>query len=278
MTCSLISPSPAIRWPWCSGPQGLSAAQLGALAREFNLSETVFVLPPSAPDATYRVRIFTPGRELPFAGHPSVGAAVTLLRLGRFGPGTVIQECGAGLLPISVTEDGIGVLTGGVPTIGAEMDPAPLLAAVGLALDDHIGPGPRVASCGLAFPFLRVTPEAVPRARLVAGVDLEHLNVFAWDAATATATTRVFAPGAGVGEDPATGSAALAFGVWLVNAGLLSGEGTSAYTVYQGAELLRPSVLRGTVTAARGGTVATTVAGRVIPVAAGQIVIPPDRG
>src|SRR3954454_15038776 len=77
----------------------LAADQMQALAREFHLSETVFVLAPRAAAATYRVRIFTPSAELPFAGHPSVGAAVTLLRAGRVAAGTVVQECGAGLLP-----------------------------------------------------------------------------------------------------------------------------------------------------------------------------------
>src|SRR5919112_73627 len=82
----------------------LAADQMQTLAREFNLSETVFVLPPSAPGATYRARIFTPNSELPFAGHPSIGAAVTTVRRGLAAQGEVIQECGAGLLPITVTE------------------------------------------------------------------------------------------------------------------------------------------------------------------------------
>src|SRR3954454_23986279 len=77
------------------GAHELAGDQLLALAREFNLSETIFVLPPRA-GGTYRVRIFTPAAEIPFAGHPSVGAAVTLQRAGWFAAGTVVQECGAG--------------------------------------------------------------------------------------------------------------------------------------------------------------------------------------
>ena len=86
------------------GGEELAATQMQALAREFNLSETVFVLPPSAgAQATYRARIFTPNSELPFAGHPSVGAAVTASARGLFPAGEVVQECGAGLLPVLVS-------------------------------------------------------------------------------------------------------------------------------------------------------------------------------
>src|SRR5690349_19234793 len=88
------------------GAEELATDQLHALAREFNLSETVFVLPPTTAEATYRARIFTPENELPFAGHPSVGAAVTAMRHGMFAPGQVVQECGAGLLPLTVTAGG----------------------------------------------------------------------------------------------------------------------------------------------------------------------------
>src|ERR1700752_414628 len=77
------------------GADALAGDQMQTLAREFNLSETVFVLPSEA--ATYRARIFTPGAELPFAGHPTVGAAVTMVRRGLAAPGRLIQECGAGL-------------------------------------------------------------------------------------------------------------------------------------------------------------------------------------
>src|SRR5919198_333799 len=122
-----------------------------AMAREFNLSETVFVLPPTQPGATYRARIFTPGAELPFAGHPSVGGAVAQLWRGAFAAGPVVQECGAGLLPIRVYGDGRATLTGGEPTVGPELDPRPLLAATSLSDLDFSGPAPRVAGCGLEF-------------------------------------------------------------------------------------------------------------------------------
>ncbi|MFV2112805.1 PhzF family phenazine biosynthesis protein [Micromonospora sp. LOL_025] len=263
------------------GAEGLATEQMQALALEFNLSETVFVLPPTQVGATYRARIFTPAEELPFAGHPSVGAAVTASRRGMFGVGQVTQECGAGVLPVEVTATG-ATLTGGVPTLGPELDPEPLLEMAGLAAGDHVGPAPRVAGCGLEFPYLPVRPDAVARARVNAAAaqryGVEHVSVFSWDAAAQTAHARVFVPGLGVPEDPATGSAALGLGVWLVASGLLPADGRAEYTVHQGIEINRPSVLACTVTAADGQAVGATVAGHVVPVARGEITVPPFVG
>src|SRR5258706_2135141 len=129
------------------GADGLARDQLQALAREFHLSETVFVLPPTLPGATYRARIFTPVAELPFAGHPSVGVAVTQLRRGLIPAGVVYQECGAGVLPVEVFEDGRATLTGGTPTAGPPLDPAGLLAAVRPWPPDLAGPPPSPAGC-----------------------------------------------------------------------------------------------------------------------------------
>ncbi|WP_405114029.1 PhzF family phenazine biosynthesis protein [Micromonospora sp. NBC_01405] len=263
------------------GAEGLATEQMQALALEFNLSETVFVLPPTQAGVTYRARIFTPTGELPFAGHPSVGAAVTASRRGMFGVGQVTQECGAGALPIEVTAIG-ATLTGGIPTLGPELDLEPLLEMTGLTADDHAGPAPRVAGCGLEFPYLPVRPDAVARARVNTAAaeryGIEHVSVFSWEADSQTAHARVFVPGHGVSEDPATGSAALGLGVWLVASGLLPGDGRSSYAVRQGAEINRPSFLACTVTAAHGAAVGATVTGDVVAVARGEIAVPPFVG
>lgn len=254
----------------------LDSGQMQAVAREFNLSETTFVLAPSD-GADYRIRIFTPSRELPFAGHPSVGTAVTLARLGMLRNGDVIQECGAGLLPVTVY-DGRAMLTGATATVGPETDPGPLLAALGLTAGDHTGPAPRLAGCGIEFWYLSVRPDAVARVQpdttRLAALAAVGVSVFSWDAAHRIAHTRMFAPDVGVEEDPATGSAALGFGAWLVASGLVSGDATTEYTVAQGAEIHRPSTMDCTVTAAGGRVTHTTVAGAVIPVATGDIHIP----
>jgi trans-2,3-dihydro-3-hydroxyanthranilate isomerase len=152
----------------------------------------------------------------------------------------------------------------------------------GLAADDHTGPAPRLAGCGLAYPYLPVRPDAVARAacdpHAARAAGLTSVSVFAWDAGSRSAHARVFVPGSGVPEDPATGSAALGLGVWLVASGLLPGEGTSGYHIRQGAELHRPSTLDCTVTASGGAAVEVTVTGHVVPVAAGEIGVPPFVG
>ena len=256
----------------------LTSAQCQALAYEFHLSETSFVCAPTEPGADYRVRIFTPFAELPFAGHPSVGAAHTLARTGRLAPGRLRQECGAGVLDLVVDAEG-ATLTGARPTIETGPDDAALAAAVGLSASDAIGPPARLAGCGLPFAYLSVPRPAVDRAVPVQpaldGLGIgEGVSVVAWDAGTSTAYVRVFAGDLRWAEDPATGSAALGLGVWLVDAGLLPGEGTSSYTVRQGERLGRRSILSCTVTASGGVAVSAAVRGAVVPIASGRIRVP----
>jgi trans-2,3-dihydro-3-hydroxyanthranilate isomerase len=263
------------------GAAELSGEQMQTLAREFNLSETVFVLPSA--QATYRARIFTPEAELPFAGHPSVGAAVTAMRRGLFGPGPVVQECGAGLLPITVTPAGSATLTGGSPTLSDPVEPAELLTLAGLAPADLVPvTAPRRAGCGLEFHFLCVREEALGRASVdpaaAARLGVSQISVFAWDPESRSAHARVFCPGVAVPEDPATGSAALGLGVWLVASGLLPADATSSYTVHQGLEMGRPSELACTVTASGGAAVSATVTGHVVPIASGFIAVPAAIG
>jgi trans-2,3-dihydro-3-hydroxyanthranilate isomerase len=256
----------------------LSTEQCQALANEFSLPETSFLCAPEAEDADYRVRIFTPSAELPFAGHPSVGAAHTLVRTGRLPGGTLRQECGAGILDVVVDDDG-ATLTGGRPTLEDGADPAAVAEAMGLAAADLVGLPAHVAGCGLPFTYLAVQPGVLDRADphhhalSALGVG-DGVSVLSWDAATATARARVFVDDLAWGEDPATGSAALGAGVWLVAAGLLAPEGTSSYVVSQGEAMGRPSVLSCTVTASGGRAVAATVRGAVVPIARGRIRVP----
>ncbi|MGY1813704.1 PhzF family phenazine biosynthesis protein [Blastococcus sp. SYSU D00820] len=257
----------------------LSTEQCQALANEFHLSETSFLSAPTAGSgADYRVRIFTPYTELPFAGHPSVGAAATLVRTGRLAAGTLRQECGAGVLDVVTDADGAR-LSGGRPTLEDGPDPAALAAAMGLSAADLAGLPAHVAGVGLPFTFLAVRREVVdaarPDAAALGALGVAHgVSVLAWDGGTATAYARVFAEGLAWGEDPATGSAALATGVWLTATGLAPADGTASYTVRQGEAMGRPSVLACTVSASGGQVTATTVQGAVVPIAAGRIRIP----
>jgi trans-2,3-dihydro-3-hydroxyanthranilate isomerase len=259
------------------GADGLSTEQLQSIAREFNLSETAYPLPSTVDGADYRLRIFTPGAELAFAGHPSVGSAWVLAHHGKIRHGDVVQECGAGLLPLAVDEHGAR-LTGGAPTIRGDRDPTSVLAAVGLGeadLDVRALPG--MAGAGADFVLLAVHDDAVTRAvpvpAAIAGLDVRQgLVVFSYD--EGRVHLRMFAPDLGVGEDPATGSAAVALGVFLVWRGVLPGDGEHRYTISQGAEIGRPSTLDCTVIAQDGAAVTTTVRGGVAHVASGTITVP----
>jgi trans-2,3-dihydro-3-hydroxyanthranilate isomerase len=262
----------------------LPGSAMQALAREFNLSETVFPLAPEAVGADYRVRIFTPAVELPFAGHPSVGAAWVLASLGRLSPGRVVQECGAGLLPLTV-EPGPGrvELAGGTPHVGDALEAEPLLRAVGLGAGDAAaGIAPRVAGCGIDFAYLPVRADAVARARpdpaallaLDPAAAWAGVSVVAYDGEHATAHCRVFPAGVGVGEDPATGSAALGLGAFLGASGLVEPDGETDYLVVQGFEIGRPSTMECAVVLAGGQAVQCRVAGSVVPVAAGEVARP----
>jgi trans-2,3-dihydro-3-hydroxyanthranilate isomerase len=253
--------------------RSLSTEAMQRIASEFHLSETVFTLPSEVAD--YRVRIFTPAVELPFAGHPSVGAAWVLARDGAIRHGDVVQECGAGLLPVHVDADGARV-AGGRPEVGEDLEAPLLAAAVGLTADDVDGAAaPGIASAGAPFGFLLVRPDAVARAvadpAAVAALGLTGVAVVAFDQ---DAHLRMFGAGVGVHEDPATGSAAVALGVFLVDRGLLP-DGDSAFTVAQGAELGRPSFLHVTVSATDGRATATTVRGGVVAVSRGELTALP---
>lgn len=232
------------------GGEGLDAAAMQAVARELNLSETAFVLP-SEQGGAYRLRIFTPAAELPFAGHPSVGSAWLLARLGRIPAGVTSRfEVAAGVLAATPDPDG--------PTWVQAPSPRPLdeqpqglagelLAAVRLGRGDLLGPEPELWSTGNHHAVVLLAPGTDLAA---VRPDLGRLAALLGEATCCLAVVqgpgrawvRVFAPGLGVAEDPATGSAAAAL------AGTLAArhpEGLSggAVEIRQGAELGQPSLL-----------------------------------
>lgn len=262
-----------------TGAEGLTAGQLQAVAREFNLSETAFPMEPTPAErergVDYRLRIFTPLAELPFAGHPSVGTAWLLASRGVLAPGRVVQACGAGDLPLEVTPDGGPVtLTGGTPSTSSGVDAERVLAAVGLTAADLVAPV-GVAGTGIDFVHvpLRRGALAAVRPDLGALAALGDVYLVEWDPDVVRA--RMFAPDLGVPEDPATGSAALGLGVHAVTCGLLPGDGTSRFTVRQGVEMGRPSTLHVEVDAAAGVATSARVTGEVVRVSRGRIAVPP---
>ncbi|GGT29146.1 PhzF family phenazine biosynthesis protein [Streptomyces purpureus] len=259
---------------------GLGYGDMRAVAGEIALTETAFVLPPLSPEATYRVRVFTPDGESPYGGHSSVGTAATLVRTGRVPAGAVVQECGGKLLSLDASPEGAVLTVRGEPPAPRTWDHAAPLAACGLTDDDLVG-RPRVAGFGPAFHILPVRAEAVARAVRDASAPVwdtcPDAVVVAYDRATRCARVRVFAPGYGMPEDPACASAALGLGPWLAHAGLLPGaDGTFDYRVLQGAEMGRPATLRCTVTVRGARAVAAGVFGQVAAVAQGRMRVPSD--
>ncbi|GAB3221643.1 PhzF family phenazine biosynthesis protein [Glycomyces halotolerans] len=250
----------------------LSTAQMQAIANEFGYSETAFVLPPTVEAADYRCRIFTPGEELPFAGHPTVGSALASVASGRVAPRgrTVVQECAAGLMTVAI--DGTsGKLTSTAIEVG-EPIPADVAArACGLDAARVIGV-PQTASAGLPHHFVRFADEDLAAASPHLG-ELDLVYPFSFDPETGAVHARLFHNTAG--EDPATGSAAVALGVYLVEHGLIAGDGTHAYEIRQGEEMGRPSRLYGEVVVEGGKAVSVSVTGTVVPVAKGELVTLP---
>lgn len=266
--------------------EDLTDEQMLQLTREFNLSETSFPSTPAdaerAAGAHYAIRIFTPGSEVPFAGHPSVGTAWWLAQSGQIPLGRVGQQCGVGLLPVEVTESG-ATLTGGPASVSDPMDPRRALAAIGLGPSDLVHPGMHIASTGLPFGVVFVTPDALARCRpdmTILREEFSHpqpatgVYVAAWDADENHAQVRMFAGDIGSPEDPATGSAALAFGALLVARGELS-DGSHQVTIDQGVEMGRPSRLTVTCDVASGAVERLQVTGSVVKVAEGRIAVPP---
>jgi len=234
---------------------GLTEAQMQAVAREFNYSETTFVLPPSDPRHSARVRIFTPVRELAFAGHPTVGTAFVLAtQLPQLsGAERIVLEEGVG--PVSVeVEWSLRAVTRcafcapRLPEAGAKPPPptADLAAMLGLAKTQVLDQA-QWWTCGMSFLVVPLTSvDALQRcqldlalwARVLAGFESRHVYPVAQ--ADGEWRVRMFAPDAGVAEDPATGSAAAAFAGWLAAHRPMTGS-RSTFTLRQGQEVGRPS-------------------------------------
>ncbi len=263
------------------GTAGLTDAQLLVLTREFGFSETAF---PSGGDGDrYRVRIFTPGGEIPFAGHPTLGTAWVLRAGGLLTGAAATQECGAGEIGVRFDEDLVELSAAARDLSGPLPDDLVALLLADLDLTPDLRTGDAwVAGAGLNFVHLPVRAEAVGRARagrtpvsdVVAGPELEDplegVNLYALDGPAVRA--RVFVPGLFVPEDPATGSAAAGLGMALVARGVLPDGGR--YEITQGVEMGRPSRLFGRVDAEHGVPTRCHVAGRVFPVARGTIAVP----
>jgi trans-2,3-dihydro-3-hydroxyanthranilate isomerase len=261
--------------------RGLSDTEMQALAREMNLSETTFVLPPETAGNTARVRIFTPATEMPFAGHPNVGTGYVVA--SEQGGDLLRFEEIAGLVEVRVARgaDGaVGDVTIAAPqplTLGTEFTPVQIAGAAGLEPWDIVTENhrPIVASVGNPFAVMEVAPAALTRAAPdSAGMarangiapELEgRFRVYLYARDGGVLRARMFGGGLGVKEDAATGSAAAPLAALLLH---LSGADRAAYDIVQGVEMGRPSLLR--TTAARGSDgIRATVGGGCVKVMEG---------
>lgn len=239
-----------------------------SIAREMNLSETTFVMPSEDPACDFKVRIFTPATELPMAGHPTVGTAFVLTRLGLFDPatnnGVLTLEEAVGPIPVTVAMEGgqPGQITMSqpMPNFGTIFgDRGAIAAALSLEADDLEADVPvQTVSCGAPFAFAPIrtraaVARAVPRLdlckRIFAGTDVIGIFLFCRETESPLAAvhSRMFAPWSGVPEDPATGGASGPLGCYLLRYGMLGEDNEFTIVSEQGMEMGRPSFLTITI-------------------------------
>ena len=275
--------------------RGIPEHRLLDVTREFNYSETTFVYPADDAAHTRRVRIFAPGAEVPFAGHPTVGTAHVLATIGEFGLTgdltRIVFEEGVGPVPVVIRS------SNGVP-VSAQLSVARLpergpvaasreaiAATLGLEVSDLAGGdwSPEALSCGLPYLFVPVRDmAAVARARVrmdawdatLKGAWASELFVFAHggERAGTAFRARMFAPGLNVPEDPATGSANAALAGYLA-ARDPRREGLLTWRVEQGFEMGRPSIIDVEADVASGQVTAVRVGGATVLVAEGTMAI-----
>ena len=278
------------------GADGLTPAQMQTIAREFNLSETIFVQAPVNPAHTARVRIFFPTAEIPFAGHPTIGCAIHLAEAmgeGDFDRDLVLEE-EAGLVPVRVSRrDGRTTAEFVAPVVphrvtdapdrGAALDPVRLAAALGLAPAEigFAAHRPGLWQGGPRFLYVPVAGlDALARARPMepgwsgqmqaAGVDSMYLYT---PGVGCDYRARMFSPTAGIPEDPATGSAsAILSAQLLASEGLVEGE--TRLVLQQGVEMGRPSRIGLTVDCTGGALSRVKIGGSAVPISEGRLRLP----
>lgn len=262
--------------------EGLSTAQMQAIAVEFNYSETTFVLPPRNPTHRAQVRIFTPEREIPFAGHPNVGTAFVLARQDA-AAGRPVAECyvfeeAAGLVPIVLWREDQAGAVGGELTAPeplsrhAELSAESVAACLSLRPEDIClsGHAPQVASVGLPFVIVelasrtalgQIVPDAAALREHLPRDGAVAIYAYTWDTQEVDCDIQARMFAARLYEDPATGSATAAATALIA---ATRGLDTLALRVAQGVEMGRPSLLRANVRKATDDTVSVHVGGRCV--------------
>jgi trans-2,3-dihydro-3-hydroxyanthranilate isomerase len=276
--------------------RGLSTKTMQAIAREMNFSETTFVLPPERPDTDVRMRIFTPGAELPIAGHPTIGSTFALARTGVITPDReqFVFGLGVGPVPVSLTwrsdELSFAWMTQPLPTFSAPaIGAAEAAAALGLpeAAVSSTGLPVQVVSCGVPFLYVPLTTRTAVDAAAIdpaAYAKLMHARpdagsgVFCFSAERAgdgtTVYSRMFAPAVGVFEDAATGIASGPLGCYLVHHNVVTAQDAGSMISLQGVRMGRPSRVHISIAVADGDIRGVRVGGMSVLAGEGTLYIP----
>ncbi len=265
--------------------QGLSLSDMQTITREFNYAESTFVLPPEDAKHTARVRIFTPFYEMQFAGHPTVGTAIAIARARKLS-GELWLELNAGVFPVNINVDGaVPFAEFQNPNLPAERGAAPDAEAIEAALSlppnsvDRGAHRPRLIGAPTAFAFAKAPLEIVRGAKINSGAfEALALNTTVGvllyaeggESEGADYHVRMFAPGAGVPEDPATGSAAASLPGQIALSQRLA-DGTHRWLIEQGFEMGRPSLIRANVETEGGAVKSVRIGGNAVPVMKGHL-------
>jgi trans-2,3-dihydro-3-hydroxyanthranilate isomerase len=282
--------------------RGLATDRMQAIAREMAFSETTFILPAEAAGTDVRMRIFTPGLELPMAGHPTIGSTFALAHTGVIAPGSERFVFGLGIGPTPValeweasTESGqtasrrlrFAWMTQRTPEFGPVVnDRQAVAAALAVRPDDLAGELPvQSVSCGVPFLFVpmatrsavdRAVSEAGPLRRLGDAIGLNlPVFLFTTDAGVPDATvySRMFSPQFGVAEDPATGGASGPLGSYLVRHGLVAAGAQQPMVSMQGHAMGRPSRIHIRIGGTREKITSVEVGGEAVLVARGEMAV-----
>lgn len=250
--------------------RGLEEAAMQMIATELQLAETTFVLPPTTDEADHRVRIFTPTKELPFAGHPTLGTAFVLAG-GR--DTTVRLEEGVGVIPVTF-HAGSGQMVQKLPIFtAAPIDRTTLAKTLSLEPDDVRADVPlEVGSAGVPFVFAPLRDlDAVRRARPRSGIVETSVYAFALGGERSGSHVhgRMFGFGVGIPEDAASGSAQGPLGAYLVRHSLVARAPTVHITSEQGFEMGRPSIIEIEIETADDAVTSARVGGRCVPMGGG---------
>jgi len=274
-------------------PPDIAVARMQRIAAEMNFSETTFVFPPAG-TGDVRMRIFTPGTELPLAGHPTIGTTFALAKEGVIAPGreTFVFELGVGPIPVSLEWDERGLafawMTQLLPAFGSQIANRDAFAkAIGVAVGDIEDSPIEEVSCGVPFLFVQlksraaVDAVAIERRALARVYDQEKcadlaVFLFTTDRTGAdgdeTVYSRMLAPQFGVGEDPATGGASGPLGSYLLYHGIVSPEQARSMVSLQGVAMRRPSRVHISIESDDDTITRVRVGGKSVLVAEGTLL------